>query len=195
MMLRRVLPAVAAALALPAFALGADDPISPIPTWQEGLPTMLAALVVFGIVFAILATQVWPRIVKGLAEREARIRSQIEAAEAAQEQARVALEEYERNLAEARAEAQRMLDQTKQQQQQLAAELRAKADAEMNQMRERARRDIEAAKRAALSEIYKEVSQISTSVAAKILQREVTSDDQQRLVEESLEEFHNAVRA
>jgi hypothetical protein len=55
--------------------------------------------------------------------------------------------------------------------------------------KERARRDIEIAKRAALQEIYGVAAAQATAVATKILEREVTAADQQRLVDESLREL------
>ena len=56
-------------------------------------------------------------------------------------------------------------------------------------MRQRAEGDITAAKVQALSEIYEEVATISTSVAGRILQRQINPEDQQRLVEESLKQL------
>ncbi len=161
----------------------------PVPTVFEGLPSAVTALIVFSIVVLILGTAVWPKITKGLEERADKIRSEIEAAEAARAQAKSALAEYEKSLAEARVEAQKMLDTTKVQQAALAAELRAKADRELTDMRERALRDIEAAKKAALSEIYTESVSLASAMASKILQREVTAKDQQRLLDESLAEL------
>ena len=187
------LAALGAWLAPAALALAADDaggePAGVIPTIQQGLIPMITALVVFGIVFFILSTRVWPVITKGLKERENKILQEIEAAEEARRQAKDALESYERSLAEARSEAQKMLEQTRGQQQQFAAELKAKAEIELAQMRERAMRDIESAKKTALAEIYAEAASLATLIAAKILQREVSTDDQARLVEDSLAEL------
>lgn len=194
-------PAIASLAALgawlaPAVALAADDaggghhePAGVIPTIQQGLIPMITALVVFGIVFFILSTRVWPVITKGLKERENKILQEIEAAEEARRQAKDALESYERSLAEARSEAQKMLEETRGQQQQFAAELKAKAETEVAQLRERAMRDIESAKKTALGEIYGQAASLATMVAGKILQREVSADDQARLVEESLAEL------
>ena len=177
-----------AVLSAPA-ALGADEEVGALPSVQQGLVTGITALIVFGVVAVILGTQVWPKIAGALAEREKKILDEIKAAEDARSQAKAALEQYEASLAEARAEAQKMLDDTKAQQQQLAAELKAKSDAELAEMKDRARRDIETAKKAALTEIYSEASQLATSVASKILQREITGEDQSRLVEEAMGEL------
>lgn len=157
-----------------------------LPTTAQGIVPMVVALLVFGGVFAILATAVWPKIVKALKDREEKIRTEIESAESARQQAKDALQQYQRSLSEARAEAQKMLEQARAQQATLASELKAKADADLTLMRDKARRDIEAAKRAAIAEIYADASTFATTMASKILKREVTHSDQQALVEESL---------
>lgn len=153
---------------------------------------MVTALVVFIIVLGVMGSMVWPRINKGLADREEKIRNEIEAAEMAQQQAKAALQQYEKNLADARAEAQQMLEQAKAQQQALAADLKAKAEAELNAMRERAKRDIDSAARTAINEIYAEAANLATAVAAKIIQRELNPGDQRRLVDESLSKIQSA---
>mgnify|MGYP000911113438 FL=1 len=174
---------------------GEHEVVEALPNVKQGIATGVTALVVFALVCAFMLAVVWPKINKGLDDRASKIRNEIEAAELAQRQARSALEQYQKNLDEARAEAQRMLDQAKAQQQAIAAELKTKADAELAMMREKARRDIESAKRAALNEIYSEASTLATSIAGKILQRELGPQDQQRLVEQSLNEMRSMARA
>ncbi|MCC6661620.1 MAG: F0F1 ATP synthase subunit B [Phycisphaerales bacterium] len=187
---RHVTPRLIAALAVlgpVSMALAQDhEAVGPIPTVKQGLITGITALVVFLLVLSVLAVKVWPVMTKALDERSAKIREEIEAAERARKQARDALEQYQKSLAEARAEAQRMLETTKAQQQQLAAELRAKADAELNVLKDRARRDIDAARRAALIEVHDAAIDLATAAASRILKREVTVSDQRRLLDESL---------
>ena len=165
-----------------------------IPKPKQGLVTGLATIVVFGIVLFILGTQVWPKILGGLNERAEKIRSEIAAAEESRKQAKNALDQYEQNLAEARAESQKMIEATKAEQSKLAAELRARADKELGEMRDKALRDIEAAKRQALSEVYDEAAVLATSVASKILKREITEQDTRGLIDESLAEIGAARR-
>lgn len=173
-------------------AAAADADPSVIAAPKEGAATAFTALVVFVIVVGILATLVWPKITKGLSDRNAKIQSEIAAAEEARKQAKDALNEYERNLAEARGEAQKMLEDTRAQQATMAAELRARADVELSALREKAKLEIEAAKKQAIAEIYSESVMIATAMAGKILQREVTVADQQRLMDESLAELKTA---
>ncbi len=165
---------------------------SPIAGYKEALASAITALVVFGVVVLILATKVWPMITAGLDERNAKIREEIAAAEAARAQAKAALEEYEQSLSQARVEAQKMLDETRAEQARLAAELKAKADRELGELREKAMRDIDGAKKAALAEIYTESVNLATRMAGKILHREVTVEDQKRMLEESLSEMTGA---
>ncbi|MBX3402350.1 MAG: F0F1 ATP synthase subunit B [Phycisphaeraceae bacterium] len=193
--MRRLFPLSAAAfLTLPAsLALAAaDESVGALPTVKQGLATGITGIIVFLLVLAILATKVWPTITTALDQRAEKIKEEIEAAELAQQQAREALQQYEKSLAQARAEAQKMLDDAKAQQQAIAADLKAKSDVELNAMRERAKRDIDSAKRAALAEIYAETSSLAASIAGKILQKEIRPQDQQRLVDESLAEFQAA---
>lgn len=167
-------------------AAGGHEVVEALPTTAQGVVTGATAIVVFLLVFSVLAVKVWPTISKALDERASKIREEIESAEMARKQAKDALDQYQQSLAQARAEAQKMLDATKAQQAALAADLKAKADAELAQMRERAMRDIDSAKRAAISEIYADAANMASLVAGKILRREVRPADQQALVEESL---------
>jgi F-type H+-transporting ATPase subunit b len=171
---------------------GAQDKQGAIATMSQGVASAVTALAVFAVVFAVLATKVWPTITKGLDERARKIREEIEAAENARKQAKDALEQYQQSLNQARAEAQKMIEQARVQQMALAAELRAKADVELGHMRERAMRDIEAAKRAAITEMFTQQSNLATAVAAKILRRELNASDQDGLVQESLRELSSS---
>ena len=156
------------------------------------LPSVLpsiTAIVVFGVVFLILATKVWPPIVKALDARNEKILAEIRAAEDAQAKARAAQAEFEKRLAEARDEADRLIRSAKAEAQRQAEDLRARNDAELQENLKRASAEIEAAKRQAVVDIHAQAATLATAIAAKILKREISSGDQQRLVEESLREL------
>lgn len=183
---RLLIAAGTALVMLPTLVLAADEAVGAIPTVKQGFATGVTALIVFAITAAFLGVVVWPKISQGLDDRANKIKDEIEAAEQARKQAKDALEEYQKSLAQARAEAAKMIEATKAQQNQLAAELKAKSEIELNAMRERAMKEIDQAKRAAVSELYADATNLATMVAGKILKREINAQDQQRLVEESL---------
>lgn len=152
----------------------------------------VTTLVVFLLAFGFLYVKVWPKIVGGLEERENKIRQEIESAEAAREQAKAALADYERELAGAREEANEMISKAKTDAKAVAEQLRTRNEAEMAVMRDRAGREIENAKRAALAELHGEAANLAAEIAGKILQREISTEDQQRLIDESLRELATA---
>jgi F-type H+-transporting ATPase subunit b len=154
----------------------------------DWLPSV-TALIVFLVAFGILYVKVWPPIVKGLDARERKIRDEFKAAEDAREQAKAALAEYQRNLATARDEANKMITQAKSDAKAVAEELRNKNQAELTEMKLRATREIESAKQAAISAIYDEASNLAVGIASKILKREINEGDQQTLVSDSLHEL------
>jgi F-type H+-transporting ATPase subunit b len=154
----------------------------------DSLPA-ITAIVVFLVAFAFLAIVVWPKITKGLDERNEKILSEIRAAEAAQAKAKAAQVEFEKRLEEARAEADRTVRAARAEAERQAEELRARAAKELEDMKNRATQELEGAKRAALSEIHAMAAGLATTVAGKILKREIQAGDQKRLVEESLSEL------
>ena len=153
--------------------------------WLPGV----TALVVFAIAFGILGVFVWPKITKALDDRDQKIRDEIAAAEAAREQAKAALAEYEASLARARDEANQMIAKARGDAKAVAEELRSRNEAELADMKQRATREIEVAKQSAISDLHAAASDLAVSIAGKILQREINSRDQQFLMEESIKEL------
>lgn len=149
----------------------------------------ITAIVVFLIVLAVAATVIWPKILAGLDARENKIRDEIRSAEEAREQAKGLLSEYEKNLAEARNEANQMVAKARNDAKAIAEELRARNEQELTELKSRAMQEIEVAKRNAINDIYVEAGTLATTIASKILEREINADDQRRLVEESLGEM------
>lgn len=149
----------------------------------------ITALVVFGVAFIVLLVAVWPKITSALDERDNKIREEIRAAEEAREQAQQALQDYQKSLAEAREEAQRMIAQARADAKATAEELRRRNEAELTDMRQRATSEIETAKRQAIRELHAESATLAVAIASRILSREISITDQQKLVAESLDEL------
>ena len=77
----------------------------------------------------------------------------------------------------------------------VAEELRKRNETDLTEMKQRATRDIDIAKTAAIVELHAEATVLAASIASKILQREITAADQQKLVEEALGELGNMKNA
>lgn len=156
------------------------------------LAPAITTLIVFGIVCLILFTKVWPKIASGLDERQAKIRQEIEAAEAAQAEARAAMESQQAELGQARAEAQEMIAKAKSDAEASSRALREQAQTQLAELREQAGQEIRAAKEAAISELHAESAVLATAIASRILQREINADDQQSLIDDSLRELQGS---
>jgi F-type H+-transporting ATPase subunit b len=167
----------------------------PLLIVAEGKPielqlfTLLTTIGVFLLFLWVASRLVWPRIVAGLDERDHKIHEEIERAELARKEAADSLSAQQDALNEARAEARDLIAQAKATAVATANELRARAEADLNETRLRATREIEKARETAVTELHAEASTLATMLASKILQREVSADDQTRLIEESLDEF------
>jgi F-type H+-transporting ATPase subunit b len=175
----------------PLLLASSDAPGNPVSF--ELLPA-ITAFVVFGVAFAVLATKVWPSIVKALDERNAKIKGEIKAAEDARAAAKAAQAEFEKSLASAREEAANMIKQARADAQRVADELKARNDQELAEKVARANADIEAARKSAVAELQAQSAALATEIAGKILRRQVNDQDNQRLVQESLKELATSRR-
>lgn len=162
---------------------------------EVNLLPYITALVVFVLAFAVLWVAVWPKITKALDERDAKIRDEIRSAEESRKQAQQALQDYQKSLAEAREEAQRMIAQARADAKATAEELRRKNESELGEMKQRATNEIETAKRQAIRELHAESATLAVAIASRILSREISVTDQQKLVSESLEELGGLSRS
>ena len=151
--------------------------------------TLGTTIVVF-VIFLLLASKfVWPHILNGLDQRDQKLRDDLEAAEEARQQANAALLEYEEELKKARTEAGEMIATARQDAKAAAEELRSNNTRELAEMKNAATADINAAKKAAIGELHNEASTLAVAIASRILDREISSEDQQTLLSESLAEL------
>ena len=153
------------------------------------LLTLGTSIVVFVIFLSLALKFVWPHLLKGLDDRDQKLRDDLEAADEARKQAKAALAEYEQELSSARNEAGEMIAKARNDAKAAAEELRANNTRELAEMKKTATNEIEAAKLAAIVELHAEASTLAIAIASRVLGREISSTDQQSLVDESLTEF------
>ena len=123
------------------------------------------------------------------------IREGVEAAAQARADAERTTRELETRLAEAQAAAALQIQQARADAQKLAEGIRGQAEAEATALKDPALRYIAAAKQQAITQINSHAADLATAVARKILQRNITVEDQDRLVSHSLSEIENSGEA
>jgi F-type H+-transporting ATPase subunit b len=143
-------------------------------------------LVVFGLLLVLLGRYAWPWILKAVEERERRIQQQLEDAARANAEAQRLLEEHKKAAASAKAEAQDLIAKAKAVAQKEREALLAKAREEYEALLARARKDIEAEKDKALVELRREAVELSIAAASKVIEANLDTDANRRLVADYL---------
>ena len=145
-------------------------------------------LIFVGLLF-VLGKYAWRPMLEALNRREQFIRETVEGARRERAEAEKMLAEYRQMIARSRQEAQAIIDQGRQDAETMRQRLHEQARKESEQMIERARQEIALTKQSALQELQTVAADLSVDVARKIIQRNLSVSDQQRLVEESLKQL------
>ena len=132
--------------------------------------------------------KLFPAVKRGMDRRAEKIRADLDAAETARTEALEVKAGYEAELADARAEAGRIIDAARADAEQVRADLIARAEAEAAELRQRSELDVEAAKRQALSDLQGEVSAIVVGAAETVIGRNLDRDTQMQLIESYIDE-------
>ena len=146
-------------------------------------------LIIFSILLIVLYKFAWKNVLGGLKAREDRIRKDISDAEAARAKSEASLKEYNTQLATAEQKVREMIQAATTEAERISTQIKMQAQQESEAAKERATKDIETAKKQAIQEIYTEAANLSTSIAEKILRRNLNADDQRDLVSRSLEQL------
>ena len=147
-------------------------------------------VVIFGLVFFILARFGFPIITKAVQKRSDHIADSLKAADEAQARLAGLAEEQVRMIEETRLEQSRILKEASEARESIIAQAKATASAEAAKLLEHAKVEIAAERESAIRDIRREVAMISVEVAEKIVRKDIDADGGQlalldRLVDEA----------
>lgn len=125
-----------------------------------------------------------------LEQRENLIKDSLENAEKAREELDKLNVESEAIISKARSEAQSILSEGKAAADKIKEDTITKAKDEASKIREDAQHQIQVEKDKAISDIRKEVVDISISVAEKLINKNISEQDNNTLIEESLKKIN-----
>jgi F-type H+-transporting ATPase subunit b len=143
---------------------------------------IITACIAFGVLFAVIVKVIAPRFEQLYAERTEAIEGGIAKADEAQQQAQVALEQYQAQLADARGEASQIREEARSQGAAILAEMREQAQAESARLVSTAQAHIEAERAAAVSSLHAEVGTLASQLAEKIVGESLADDERQQRV-------------
>jgi F-type H+-transporting ATPase subunit b len=138
----------------------------------------------FFVVFFFVWRLGLPAIKKGMDARTERIRNDLDAAEAQRTEADTILADYRAQLADARNESARIIEEARQQADSLKREQEARLQTELTEMRQRAMSDIETAKASAIADLRGEVAQLAVGAAEVVVKRNLDQQSQVQLIED-----------
>jgi F-type H+-transporting ATPase subunit b len=163
---------------------GAEEHNPILPEADELIFGSLAFL----LVFVVLARYAFPRLNKGLKDREDKIRGDLERAEEARTEAESSLRRYEQQLQEARAEAGQIIEESRRTADQMRRDLLAKAEDESRQIVAKAQEEIRAERDRAMQELRRTLAEASVDLASRVVGESLDRDRQIRLVDEYIDE-------
>ena len=137
----------------------------------------------FGLVFAFLTWKALPSMKAGMNARTDRIKGDLDTAEAQREEATQILADYKAQLADARNESARIIEEARQAADEVKQTLTAKAQADIAELRTKATSDIEAAKVQAIADLRGEVANLAIGAAEQVVERSLDHDTSVALVE------------
>lgn len=147
-------------------------------------------VVVFGIVFFILAKFGFPVIIRSVEERKAYIDQSLQSARAANEQLEHVKAEGEQLLAQARAEQARILAEATATRDRILQEAQAKAHAEGDRLMDELKKQLQTEKESAIRDIRRQVAVLSVGIAEKVLRQQLSDDKaQNELMDRLLDEL------
>ena len=147
-------------------------------------------IVIHFVVFAILAgglyLMLYKPILRFIRNRQENIQKGIDEGKAMQEEGQAVKEEYDRKMADIDAERDRVIADAQAQSEQIVADAHAQVQKECTQIKEDARRKAEAEQQAAKEELRQDAGKVAVDLAGAILEREISPEDNERLIIECL---------
>jgi F-type H+-transporting ATPase subunit b len=146
-------------------------------------------ILTFLVLLTLLAKFAWGPLLQALEERQSLIRKSLDDAQQARQELERLNQEQQKILASARAEADTIVSHSRSDAERLRQELREGARAEAANIVKNAERQIDLQTQQALRQIRQEAVELSVAIASKLLARNLSKDDNDRLIQQTLEQF------
>jgi F-type H+-transporting ATPase subunit b len=144
--------------------------------------------VAFLIVLFVLNKFAFPKLREAVEAREQQIQGDLEAAERAKTEAQQAKANYDKQIADARGEANRIIEEARQQAEDVRKDLVAKAEREAAQITERATEQLEAERNRTVTELQSTVGDLAIELAEKVVGRALDQSTHRELVDNYIKE-------
>jgi len=152
------------------------------------LGTFFVQILAFLILLYLMRRYVFGPAMRVMERRQQYIEDQVATAERTRQEAEALLQEQKNLLAQARSEAQEIIERAKQHSEREAEAILKEARERAERMVEEARAEILREKEQALAELKQQVGALSVMLAAKIIEKELDEREQLALIEKTLQQ-------
>jgi F-type H+-transporting ATPase subunit b len=159
------------------------------PLVQPDPGLFIWTILTFLVLLGLLAKFAWRPLLKALEGRQEAIKKSLEDADRAKEELARMQQESAKIIEQARVEADSILSRTRSDADRLREELKVRAKEEADTMVRNAEQQIQLQTRQALQQIRHEVGDIAVTIASKLLERNLTNEDNDRLIRETLRQL------
>ena len=145
-------------------------------------------IVTFLVLLTLLAKFAWGPLLQALESRQNAIRKSLDDAQQARQELDRLNQESAQIIRQARVDAEAIVTKSRADAERLREEMKQKARSEADGIVKNAERQIQLETQRALQQIRHEAIDLSVQIASKLLQRNLTKEDNERLIEDALKQ-------
>ena len=159
------------------------------PLVQPDPGLFIWTILTFLVLLALLAKFAWKPLLQALESRQQSIRKSLDDADRAKMELEKLQQESTRIIQEACINAESIIGQSRSDAEKLREEIKQKAKGEADSILRNAQHQIELQTRQAVLQIRNEVADMAVMIASKVLERNVSKEDNARLIDETLKQI------
>jgi F-type H+-transporting ATPase subunit b len=164
------------------------EEVSEVKDFYPEPAELIVGLLAFAVLFFFTWKWVLPRFKQVLEERREKIQGEMERAETTRKDADQILEEYRKQLAGARDDANKIIEEARATAEQLRRDLQARAEEESQAIVARAQEEIRAERDRTFQELRAQVGSIAVEIAGRVVGQSLDEKTHQRLIDEFIDE-------
>jgi F-type H+-transporting ATPase subunit b len=158
------------------------------PLVQPDPGLFIWTIITFLVLLTLLAKFAWRPLLQALETRQAQIRKSLDDAQLAKQELERLQSESAQIVAKARVDAEAIVSKSRADGDRLREDMRAKARAEADAIVRSAERQIQLETQRALQQIRHEAVDLSVMIASKLIQRNLSTADNERLIQDALKQ-------
>lgn len=158
------------------------------PLFEPEPGLMIWTVISFALLFLVLAKVGYRPLMDIIKKREDGIRESIDDAERTRTEAERLLEDYKKQLAQARKEAERIVEEAKKRGERVRAEIVEKAEKEAQLVLDKASQEAKRQRDQAMADLRARVGDLAILAASRVVAKSLSKEDHLKLIEESIAE-------